>query len=556
MLQPSPIRPSSIIRSAALLMLAVTCVMVSMNGAGAAASTKLKAPYVRAGTRLTDTTLGAATTFGDVDMLNSSLGYAVAAPVNHGRGWFYLIRTTDLGDRWNVRAALPVHSFVGPYGWGDAPTIDFLSAEVGYLSLGDGALLVSNDGGLTWTKVDTPGTEESFALAGRTMSVVSDVCPTRRSAVWRCPSDLSQYAVGATRAFRTAIIPALGVGPWRAGYILASPIPSTVIVVEGRGMQRSSLLETTNAGASWSRLSDPCEQLNINQLLVEKGGRWLLSCFQGGGMNQGDSELWDSFDGGGSWSIEAHASEGGASVGGIGDVSNTLYQGGSGILFAALGGAAGGVEYSSDGGRQWRLANLALNIYGGAPELMSTFGATGAVVSAQNVASFVTRDAKTWRQLPELPAGTFEGLRVCAPKATKAVLGRRVTGVPASTLNFAVTFTNEGRVACYLNGIPAVQTVWGASRTPIGRASYQQTANKRGGFVVLRAKGGKASIALAIESVRTFPRSTCRSHDVDGVIVRFNSPATFHLSTPRWSVCRSYVSTGIEGITAGTINWR
>jgi hypothetical protein len=548
-------RSSRILRRVALSVIVATSTMVSMGGA--ATSTELKAPFVAPGTLLTDTTLGADTTFGDVDMLSDSLGFAVAAPVNHGRGWFYLVRTHDLGNSWSVRAALPLAPFVGTYGWGNAPTIDFLNAKVGYLSVFDGPLWVSVDGGLKWSKVVTPGVDPSFVVAGDTTSVVSAVCH-RSTPVYpsRCPSELSLYRVGATSPFSTKGLPDVGVGPWRAGYVLAMLSPSTVLVVEGRGTPRSSLLETVDAGATWRRLSDPCEQLNINQLLVEKGGRWLLSCFQDGGMNQGTTELWDSYDAGRAWEIVARANEGGIDKGGIRDVSNTLYDGDHGILFAALGGAAGGVEYSTDGGSRWSLSNVALNLYGGAPETMSTFGGSGAVVSAQNFASYRTLNATTWTELPALSAGMFEGLSVCTSKATTAVLGRGVSGIPSSSNDFAVTFTNEGRAACYLNGIPQVQPVRGASRTSVGRVAFEETANKRGGFVVLRAKGGEASIALEVQSHKSYPRSDCRPATINGFDVRFNPPAAFYLSTRDWSVCRAIATTGVEGITAGVVNWR
>lgn len=537
--------------------LVATSAAVSMIGSQAVASGTLRAPYVAPGTLLTDTTLGAGTTFGDVDMLSTSLGFAVAAPVNHGRGWFYLVQTHDLGDSWSVRAALPVPPFVGTYGWGNAPTIDFLNAKVGYLSLFDGPLWVSDDGGLVWTRVATPGIAPTFAVAGDRIAVVSAVCH-RATPVYpsRCPSKLSLYFLGAATPYFTASLPVAGAGPWRAGYALAMLSSSTVLVVQGRGTPRSSLLETNNAGANWRRVRNPCAQLNINQLLIERGGRWLLSCFQDGGMNQGTTELWDSSDGGRVWRELAHASEQGLNRGGIGDVSNTLYDGDRGLLFAALGGAAGGVKYSTDGGTKWLRSDVELSIYGGAPETMSTFGATGAVVSAQNFASYRTLNASTWTPLPALPAGSFEGLSVCTSKATTAGLGRGVSGIPSSSTDFAVTFTNQGRVACYLNGVPQVQPVRGASRTPVGRLSFQESANKRGGFVVLRAKGGRASIALEVQSHASYSRSYCRAATIDGFEVRFNAPATFYLSTRVRSICRSISTTGVEGITAGVVNWR
>ncbi len=522
----------------------------------AATTSTLQAPHVQPGTTLTDTTLGSGTVIGGVDMLSVSLGFAIAAPIDKGRGWFYLVETTNLGKSWTVRALLPTPSFVGIYGWGNEPSLDFVTPKIAYLSQYDGPLWVSDDGGATWSKVLTPGIDPSYALATDTVSVVSDRCSAAASeSPESCSSDLSQYRVGATSPYRTVRIPAIGVGQWRAGEVLEAQSPASVVIQEGRDTPRSSLLSTADAGASWVQLDNPCKQLSINQLLVTVGGEWQLTCFGDAGMSQGTSELWSSHDGGGTWKILAQANEEGLDVGNIRDVSNTLYAGGHGILFAALGGAAGGVEVSMDGGSNWRLANVATNIYGGAPEIISTFGPRGAIVSIQADAQFLTLNATSWTQLPTLPAGRYRGLSVCsAAKGTTISLGTEETGIPADVRDYPLVFTNDSDRACYLNGIPEVHAKRDGLRGPVGPPARADTSTGRGGFVILKAHGGRASVAFGVQAAHSYPRRYCVPRTMNSLQVRFNS-STFELRTPNWLVCRDIGMTSVEGITRGVENW-
>jgi hypothetical protein len=266
-------------RTAAAALMGMLGLLVPGSPAYAAQS-RTPAPYVRPGTSLTDTTLGLATTFGDVDMQSDSLGFAVAGPANTGRGWFYLIRTTNLGDSWRVVAPLPLPSYVGLYGWGNAPSINFVSPTVGYLSKYQGPLWVTTDGGLTWTKLSTPGIWPTYSISGDTMYVASDVCTkSTRDFPEQCPSDLSQYRVGSVLPTRNVAIPDIGAGKWRAARVLVAVTTKSVVVVEGGGEQRSSLLTTTLAGDTWSRLVDPCKGLSVSQLLTPNLKDWLLTCF-------------------------------------------------------------------------------------------------------------------------------------------------------------------------------------------------------------------------------------------------------------------------------------
>lgn len=530
---------------------------VQSGTANAASSHPLKAPYVRPGTPLTDTTLGLATTFGDVDMRSDSLGFAIAGPVNKGRGWFYLIRTSNLGNGWRVVAPLPVPSYVGPYGWGNAPSINFVSPSIGYLSLYQGPLWVTTDGGQKWTKMSTPGIWPTYSISDNVMFVTSDVCtkPTPDNPE-QCASDLSQYHVGSVLPIRSVTIPDIGAGKWRAAQVLDALTSRSVVVVEGRDELPSSILVTTTAGGTWGRLINPCTGLSVSQLVTLGPKDWLLTCFGGGGMNQGTSELWRSPWGGNLWSLVAKASEQGPDLGDIRDVANTIYAGNSGTLFAALGGAAGGVEYSTDQGAHWISAHVALGQFGGAPETMTTFGASGAVVSAQNFGSFRTLNGTTWSPIPSLPSGRFKGLSICtSAKDTKVSLGSEQKGIPADMRDYPLIFTNDAKAACYLNGVPSVQTVAGTQHRALGGAAFAGASSGRADFVIVKAKGGTASVGFAIQDAHSYQRSYCVPRRVSGLSIKFAAPSSFYLRTPNWLVCMGIGTTFIENVTPGIANY-
>ena len=104
-------------RWAVPIILALAAALLSVIGArehaGAAA---MSAPVIRIGTTLTTTTLGLSTQIESVDMLSSTVGFAVAANSTPGvRNWLYLVRTRDAGSHWSVVGALPYPSFT--HGW-------------------------------------------------------------------------------------------------------------------------------------------------------------------------------------------------------------------------------------------------------------------------------------------------------------------------------------------------------------------------------------------------------------------------------------------------------
>ena len=543
-------------RRAVPIILALAAALLSVVGAGGhAGATAMSAPVIRIGTPLTTTTLGLSTQIDSVEMLSSTVGFAVAANSTPGvRNWIYLVRTRDAGSHWSVVGALPYASFT--QGWPSSPPfLHFVSNAVGYVSSAQGgSLFVTDTGGREWSKVTTPGIWPTFAVRGSWVSVVSDICHGTLPVYGplQCPSVLSLYRVGQTKPASTSPVPAVGVGKWRSAVALAAPSPTTAVVSAGSTEGTlSSLLETTDAGRTWRTLRDPCEHLTIQQLLTPSRNHWLLSCFLDGGMMQGTNKLWSSSDQGRSWTLEAYSGEQQYHVGDIADTWNTLaISGNRQIIFSAVGGAAGGVETSINGGWRWTGATFHADS-GGSPEYLTAFGPTGAIMGVQSGSVWRTLDGTHWVPLL-LVAGKYHDDAICTTGRGVTVKRGR-TGAALGTAYTAVVFSNNGNRACYLNGVPAVQPVSGVHHSAVGPAASAYSTSGRGGFVVLKAHGGKASVSLGIETAANVPAKSCAPKSATGVTVRFSPPADFYLSLGHSavSVCTTQPTTEIWGVVPG-----
>lgn len=537
-----------------------------------ASSTPTSSPVtIHSGTPLTDTSLGANTVIEHMHMVNASLGYAIvgsslqAAPYALAgatrRLDFALARTTDGGASWSLRAALPRTYFNEPY----PPTwtsLNFVNARVGYLSNYHGSLFVTNNAGATWTRLRAPGIWPTYAIAGSRVFVSSEVChqPLPSFGPLKCPSELSNFALGAATPSFSTSIPKLGpAGDFRAANVLAATAPHTVVVVEGGGEgTRSSLLLTLDAGQHWQLANNPCEGLTPEQILTGASSTFLLYCWMGGGMNQGTSELWQSNAATlNQWHLLSKANMTSSPKASIGDVANTLsYSSNRALLFGSLGGASNGLEVSRDGGRQWTDVDLPLANYGGAPSYVTTFGTTGAIFGITGGAQFRTLNATTWRPLPPLVAGPYHHLSICTARSGTTIrLHSTMTGNPASTLDYPIIFTNESARACYLNGFPTTQPVSGESRTPVGTQPFVSSNGNRGGFVILKAHGGSASVVFASEDANHYPKSDCVPEVMTGLTLHFAPPSTFYVATPRRSVCRDVATTFSGGVISGVVTW-
>ncbi len=540
---------------------ALTVSMLPAPSSPAGASARSPFPVAAVGATLTDTSRGATTQIDLVDQLRPSLGYAVAAPARDARGPVDLVRSSDFGRRWTIVGALPTSSttFNDGVGFNEPDQLlHFVTPSTGYLAVPPQPIFVPRDAGTPWRRLAPPGVWPPYALRGGDLWVVSDHCtgPVPPYGPLRCASELSAFRLGATTPFATTPVPALGpAGGWRAAVALLAPTPSSVVVAEG-GTEggRSSLLATADAGRTWRQLADPCQGIDPQQVLSVPG-RWLLYCFGDGGMSQGLSELWTSTDAGATWALVARESQGVSDHSRIGDVSNHLYVNGAGtMLYGALGGAAGGLEYSTDDGAYWTSVAIATNWYGGAPEYVSTFGPTGAVFAILAGPQYVTTNGTSWRALPALAAGTYRGLRICTAADVSVHLAPTMTGVPASTLDYPVVFTNESLTSCYLNGSPLVQTVAGANRHPVGQPSFPAGVTGRGGYVVL-APHASASVVVESDDAYHYAASYCRPVVEDGVTLAFAPPARFYVALPHRAVCAGVPTTLNGGVARGIVTW-
>ena len=507
-------------------------------------------------TALTSTALGLHTQIDSIDMVTATTGLAVASDATpRQRHRFYLARTTSAGTSWRVVGPLPYPS-VSKTGLPTGPTLQFVNASVGYVSMPTtGPVFVTTTGGRRWARVAIPGRWPTLAMGPSTLLIVSDRCsgPLPAYGPLQCPSVASLYRVGSAAPDTTFAVPDVSPGGWRAAVALALPAPSSPIVREGGAQpgEPAIVLESTNAGRTWQRLANPCNQLLIQQLLTPSPHPWLLSCFLDGGMEQGTNRLWASRDSGRHWALLASSGEQQFFVGNIADTWNTLaLSGNAQRIFSAVGGAGGGVETSPDG-RHWTFARFSPQS-GGAPEWIDTFGATGALFGTQLGNVWRTFNGVTWSPL-RLRAGSFRGLPICTQsRGVEASLGgaQSVQG----TIYRTVDFTNTGPHSCYLSGVPNVQPAAGASHSPVGPGT---TANSSlgGGYVVLPAHGGRAYISVAMQSAASVPRGSCRVRSATGAVVTFDPPARFFVSSgPHpWSVCALVPITQSTGVVATAV---
>ena len=531
------------------VVLFITTVTVAPGVSVADVTNVHPSPLVHRGARLTNTSVGPGTQIDAVDMITSSFGYGVVAnnAFNPTR-WVYLVRTTDAGSSWSMQSALPYLSF-HQSGESLVPTVDFVSRRVGYaLSEGTvpGALYMTTNAGITWSKVATPGVSPSFMATSTTLAVVSYLCvhPHQDSDFNLCPNDMSLYRIGATTPWRVVRIPRTSNVANRDAQLFAIPAPNTFVISEGQPggggeHSRLSLSETNNAGTTWRHLDDPCAGLGSDQLVTYSARRWLLSCFLGVGMNQGIGNLWLTQNAANSWSRIRH---------GTTEATTLTLSENRRILFGEVGGATGGIVYSTDGGADWIRTDI--DGQGGAPESLSVIGATGALDDVLGGLIYRTSNDRVWSALPELPAGTHKGTPICTArggvtatfqwKPLKAAIG------PSR-----IIFTNRGTRNCYLDAAPIVQPVDGPANTPVGPPAdmtFQQSD-----FVILKAHGGRANTSLLIFPTDSYkPASTCGARIATGMTIRFGSPShfykRFHVPT---DVCTKFSTAQVVEVLPG-----
>jgi len=339
-----------------------------------------------------------------VDMLSPQVGVGIAhlpASSEHG-GRSYLALTADGGSHWQVSGSLP-RLMVPSQTYQVA--MAFISPDEGYVTLlGANRAVFTDDAGRTWSPVKLPGRPTGLDLVGRSLWVTTDLCPARFIPTPLCPTDLVTLRAG---QLSPTVLPIPAMGP-----VLSSPavrsktFQATLlarigiaagIAAEGQEGLPVSLLQTRDAGRSWTLLQNPCDRLDVIGLVHPTAQHWILYCNLDGGMNQGTNQMWDTTDAGRHWHLTAEGSETGAHIGNIGaGMSGDLTLSGNGRIIWLLG-AVGGITESTDGGHHWDSQNIDTGGYDGR---IVTVGATGGWLALPGIGIYRTLNGATWTLLP------------------------------------------------------------------------------------------------------------------------------------------------------------
>ncbi len=486
---------------------------------------------------LTNVSLGKGTQIDAVDFVTQSLGYGIASNSYEGRSKhanepFYLASTTDQGTRWRLGPELPLPPTkgAGPY---QVPLVDFVTPSLGYVGEQEGSggdVQVTTDAGAHWTKLRAPGVDVAFAVSGETAAVVTSLCHNDEG---KCPAALSLFRDGSATPYELNRLPLqVPAGLSQLYPELTAISPTTYAYVDGHNFgSPSTILETTNGGATWRLIPNPCGKIEVNQLLAESSTRWLLACWQDEGMSQGPGGLWETTDGGAHWSSirDIHTGAGLTNAGV--DASVLSYDRSDQIIYGTVYNPAGGLEYSVDGGRRWTFDSDPDMNDGGAAESLATFGSSGAVLEELHGQLFRTLNGTSWAVLPGLPPGRYRGDPVCKASTVRVSESNRVRDLGG--WKELLDFTNNSDHACYLYGAPELQKVVGPTRRKVGWPSqYMGDYGTAAEYVTLSARGGTATVRLQFFSPGKTPSSGCEE-SVKGVTATFGPGSVFYVPMPK-----------------------
>ena len=203
----------------------------------------------------------------DLSWISEDQGWALGVePGCNGQRCATLLETTDGGTQWvtvtDLHACLLEAAPVGcPAGTTQVSSIRFANPDLGYAFSADGGpALATANGGLTWSLL--PGREVSAIKVASGTAVRASF--SKGGCPGPCDWSIDQAVVGGSQ-WRTLLTPPADVNHDRVVLLHQGPEYLYVAFLgapqAGAGTDPAQLFISTDAGASWTELPDPCGQL-------------------------------------------------------------------------------------------------------------------------------------------------------------------------------------------------------------------------------------------------------------------------------------------------------
>lgn len=285
-----------------------------------------------------------------------SVGYAIEEHSSGGVVSEHLARTVDGGRRWYlVGSPFPFAN--------DYSEVEFMSLESGY-AFGPAGLAVTHDGGRHWVRGATlGGSLERVVPIGEDVWATYAVCHGPPVATAVCTLRIAISRDGGL-TWRAAPEPSPIHEARAGGDILARDTLDKAYVVT-YGPTGGGLAVTSDDGASWQRLVDPCARwYRADMAALSDGDLWMIC---GGepvlGGTASAKAVFRSYDGGGHWLRVAATGFGpGSPVSrAVGPTGELAYAGQLSQLAtisptrAWIGVTGVGILVTFDGGRRWHV---------------------------------------------------------------------------------------------------------------------------------------------------------------------------------------------------------
>ena len=263
----------------------------------------------------------------------------------------YLTTTVNGGTSWRISGVLPNGSW-DPRGQGTGQ-FEFVSPREGYIAqpAPRGPLFTSN-GGRTWQSIAIAGESTSLSLSKGDVVVSAQRCPTSSVGTNRCVTHIGTIPLGSLTPSSDTVIPSLLAGTSQSAPRVLSLSGSTGMAMEG-----STLIATSDSGASWRRVTNPCLGEEPGEVQLASSLRWYLLCGRGVGMLKAYNWLYKTADSGQTWTLVAKGSPfRNVGAGNIGPYAVSAFGVSRDGQVMWINGGPGFLEVSSDGGHQWQFA--------------------------------------------------------------------------------------------------------------------------------------------------------------------------------------------------------